>query len=147
MITLYWSNLRDGEFMNSMHKLYSQPLGYEYGMKLALLGKVIKSQQKLLQETHESILKKFGTLDTENVQKGVYKLNEATKDEYAKELEKLDAHSFEVKIGKLDASVLSEVVKFTAQDLMLLEPLLLPFAESTPVAAPSAQPVEASASH
>lgn len=128
MITLTWGNLRDREFMNSMGKLYAQPMGYEFGMRFALLGREIKKQQKLCDTTHEGILKKYGTPDAEKP--GVYKLAEATKDEYVKEMEKLDAHEFTVRISKFDASKLSEVVKFSPQDLMLLEPLLLPFESS-----------------
>lgn len=129
MITLTWGNLRDREFMASLGKLYAQPMGFDLGLNFALLGKEIKKQQKLCDTTHEGILKKFGTADLEKP--GVYKLADATREEYAEEMMKLDAHAFELKIPCFDAAKLSEVVKFSPQDLMLLEPLLRPLEAAT----------------
>lgn len=135
MITITWGNLRDQTFMQALGKLYSQPMGYESGLKFALIGKQIKNQQKLCDEVHEGILKKFGTADTEK--KGFYKLNEETKDQYAAEMKKLEATEFHVRVSKFNSLELSEVIKFSPQDLMILEPLFEPFEIPSDVGAPT----------
>ena len=149
MIKITWGNLRDREFMGALGKLYGQPMDYADGMKFALVGREIKKQQKLCDQVHEGLLKKFGTPDPEK--RGFYKLHEETKEEYAKEIEKLDATVFEVKVEKFNAQNLSKSIKFSPQDLMMLEPLLQPFelaSEATPLkAVPSEPQAEAPATH
>jgi hypothetical protein len=110
--------------MQSLGKLYSQPMGFDFGMRFALLGREIKKQQKLCDEVYLGILKKHGNTDPES--KDRYNIPEANREAYAAELKKLNEHSFDVKINRFDAAKLSEVIKFSPQDLMLLEPLLLP---------------------
>jgi hypothetical protein len=149
MIKITWGNLRDRDFMQSLGKLYGQPMGYLEGMKFALIGREIKKQQKLCDQVHEGLLKKFGTPDPEK--KGIYKLNEATIEDYKKEMEQLDATGFEVKVAKFDPAKLSEIVKFSPQDLMLLEPLFTPFevtGDAPPLkVVPGDNPVESPATH
>lgn len=125
MITLTWGNLRDFEFKASLGKLYAKPMGYSEGMRFALMGREIKKQQTLCDETHTGILKKYGIPDTEKP--GVFTIPEANRETYAKEMEKLDATKFEVRVNRFDALKLSETIEFSPQDLMLLEPILLPF--------------------
>lgn len=125
MITMTWGNLRDNEFVMSLEKLFGKGLGFENGVRLALLGQEIKAQRKLLTETHETILKKFGTPDKERP--GMYNIPENQREGYAEEMKKFEEHPFETKIKRFDALKLSESIDFTPQDLMLLEPLLLPF--------------------
>jgi hypothetical protein len=128
MIKLTWGNLRNSEFMQSLGKIYGQAMGFDVGMKLALLGREIKKQQKLCDETHLGILKKYGTEDEKKP--GFYQIKEEYRKEYAAEMEKLDAHDFSVKINRVDASKLAETVQFSPQDLMLLEPVFAPFDET-----------------
>jgi len=125
MIKLTWGNLRDRDFMTSLGKLYGQPLGYEYGSKLAIIGREVKKQEALCNETHLGLLKKYGTPDKEK--RGVFQLHDATREEFDAELKKMDAHEFTLTFGKFDAMKLEEACKFSPQDLMLLEPLLMPF--------------------
>lgn len=134
MIKITWGNLRDRDFMQSLGKLYGQPMDYADGMKFAIIGREIKKQQKLCDQVHEGLLKKYGTPDAEK--RGFFKLNEETKDEYTKEMEKLDATTFEVKVEKFNAQKLSGVIKFAPQDLMMLEPLFLPFETAGETASP-----------
>lgn len=141
MIKLTWGNLRDHDFMQAIGRLYGKPMGYGVGMAFALLGKEMKKQQKLCDTVHEGLLKKFGTADPEK--KGYYKLNEGTTAEYQAELEKLNATAFEVRVERFNSEKLSEVVEFSPQDWMILEPILTPFelpTEKTPLkAVPSNQ--------
>lgn len=127
MITLTWGNLRDRDFMESMGKLCGKPMSYEHGSKIALVGREMKKQQKLCNETHDSLLKKFGTPDEKKP--GVYTLHEVTRNEYAAEMTKLDAHEFTVNVNKIDASILNDAIELAPQDLILLEPLFLPLEE------------------
>jgi len=152
MITLTWGNIRDREFLNALGKLYANPMDFDMSLSFALMGKEIKSQEKLCNETHESLLKKYGTPD--KTRPGTYNLTEATRDEYASEMIKLDAHIFEIaKIKRFDAKALSTVMKFSPQDLMLLEPLMIPYkhTDDLPKLVPKGSPVteiqEAPASH
>lgn len=129
MIKLTWGNLRDTEFMRSLGKLFGQPMSYDYGCRFTLLGREIKKQQKLCDETHLGILKKYGTPDKEKT--GVYQLHDATREEYAEEMKKLDDHEFTVRVQKFDGQALSEIVKMSPQDLMLIEGILLPIDEES----------------
>lgn len=125
MLTMTWGNLRDREFMNSFGMLFAKPMGYDFGMRLALIGREVKKQQKLCDEVHLNILKKYGDEDKEKP--GVYSIREVTRKEYIEDMTKLDKTEFTVRVTKLDALKLSETVQFSPQDLLLLEPLLLPF--------------------
>lgn len=133
MITLTWGNVRDQNFMTSLGTVCAKPVGYDVGMKIALIGREIKKQQKLLDETHEGVLKKYGT--PIEGQPGRYNIKPETRKEYDAEMAKIDAHEFTVKVNKLDPKELSEQMgKLAPQDLILLEPLLKPL-EGTPLAA------------
>lgn len=125
MITITWGSLGDQEFLMSIHKLFGKGVGFDIGMRLALLGKEIKNQQKLRTETHEGILKKFGNADKDRP--GMYNIPPEKREAYTEEMKKLDAHTFETKIKRFEAQAVSSAVDFTPQDLMLLEPLFLPF--------------------
>lgn len=125
MITLTWGNLRNGEFRASLGKLYAKPMGYSEGMRFALLGKEIKKQQALCEETHAGMLKKYGTPDPERTD--VFSIPEANQAAYTTDMTKLDATTFTIKVSRFDALKLSESIEFSPQDLMLLEPILLPF--------------------
>lgn len=124
MIQLTWGHLLDRDFLTSVGKFYAQPMGYEFGMKFAMIGKEVKKQQKQCEEVHEGILKKFGEPDEKRP--GFYNIPEAKREIYAEEMKKLGLHKFEIRIEKIDAFKLSETMKLSPQDLMVLEPLLEP---------------------
>lgn len=117
MIKLTWGQLRDRDFMESMGNLFGIPTGYETGMKFSLLGREVKKQEKLCQETHMSILKKYGSPDKEKF--GHFKIHDATMAEFEKEIEKLNAHEFSVNINKISPSIIPDKA-LRGQDYMLL---------------------------
>lgn len=124
MIKLTWGNLRAQDFVNSFAKLAKKPMGYDIGSRLALIGNELQRQQKLLEETHEGLLKKFGSVDEKRP--GFYNLKPETRAEYDEEIKKLDAHEFKVRIKKFDAKQLCDSAQLTAEDMILLENILLP---------------------
>ncbi len=125
MITLTWGNLRDDNFMKHLGELCAKPLGYDCAMRFAIIGREVKKQKKLCVTTHESILKKLGTPDKEG--RGLFNIPDAKMTEYVSEMEKLDAHDFQISVSKFNAIKLSELTELTAEHLILLEPLFLPF--------------------
>lgn len=151
MIKLTWENVGDNNFMGSLAKLLEAPMGYDLGMRFALLGREIKKQKQLRGDTYDSILKKYGKPDKDK--RGTYNIPPDKIEEYNEELKKLDAHTFDVKLAKFDAKKLSGVIEILPQDIMLLEPILLPLdvaEESTPVyekAPTRPKPSEAAPNH
>jgi len=122
MIKITWGNLMDQEFMKSLGKLYGQPMDFANGSSLALLGRRIKKEQALCTEVRTAILKKFGTADEKNPT--LFNIKEDQRAACEAELIKHAENSFTVNIAKLNAQKLSENIKFSPQDLMLLEPVI-----------------------
>ena len=125
MIEITWGQLRHGDYMQSLAKLFAAPMGFEHAQKFVLMGREIKKQQTLADETHKKILEKVGTPDLEK--KGFFTIPEEAREEYAKEMEKFAGHKFTLRINKFEAEALAEAIKFSPQDLILLENILVPF--------------------
>lgn len=124
MVKLTWGNLRSADFMQSFTKLVKKPLGYDLGCRFALIGSEMQKQQKILQETHEGILKKYGSAD--EARPGFYNLKPESRVEYDAEIEKVDNHEFTVRIKKFDAKALCDIAQLSGEDLILLQDILLP---------------------
>lgn len=124
MVKLNWGKLRSPEFMQSFEKYYGKPMDYFTGSRFALVSKEIIKQQKLLSETHEGILKKFGKADEKR--KGSYNIPDDQQEAYGKEMEKLEAHEFSIKIAPFDAEKLASIAPLSPQDIHMLEPMLVP---------------------
>lgn len=122
MIHLTWGNLRDAGFGQALAKLNDKPMGLELGMRVAIIGREIKKQRELASETHAGILKKYGKPSPTSP--GNFDLNPETRSEYDEEMKKFDKQGFSVKVAKLAASFVNEVIPLTPQDLMALEPML-----------------------
>lgn len=121
MITITWGDLKSGDFIESLGKLCSKPCGFESGMKLAIVGKRVREQQRLYSEKHDSLLKKYGKPDDKSP--GNYKLEESTYSNYLDEVKVLSECAFQINIQKFDAAAMSEHFDFSAKDLIVLEPL------------------------
>jgi hypothetical protein len=122
MIKMTWGNLMDQEFMKSLGKLYGQPMDFANGASLALLGRRIKKEQSLCTEVRTAILKKYGTADEKNPT--LFNIKEDQRAACEVELTKHAENSFTINIAKLNAQKLSETIRFSPQDLMLLEPII-----------------------
>lgn len=141
MIKLTWGNLRDREFLTALGKLFAQPMGFDLSRDFVLIGKEIKVQQKMMDETHEKMLKKYGVADTER--KGFYNIPEgANREEYAEEIKKLEANTFKIRIKRFDPEEIAKLIQLSPQDFLFLEPLLLPIELPAEVEESTNQPVE-----
>ena len=127
MIELSWGNLKNNDFMMSLQKLFAAPMGFHNAQKFVLLGRAIKDQQAIVEATHKKILEKFGTPEENNP--GSFTIPEENRKGYGEEMEKLMKNKFKCRIKRVDASSLQDTVKFSPQDLLLLEDILLPLEE------------------
>ena len=125
MIKLTWSDINNEQFIETFRKIFQTPMNFELTQKTLLLGKAIKEQQVLRNETFDALLKTYGTPNKEVP--GSYDITQERRSEYATELSKLNAHEFSVRIKKLDALKITDFVKLSPQDLMAIEQIIQPF--------------------
>jgi hypothetical protein len=143
MIKLAFGNLRDPDFMQSLGKVCAKPIGMEFSMKLAIIGREVKKQQELQRECHIKILKMLGTPDP--VVQGrpqTYTIPDENMTKFEEEMKKMDRTEFTIKVNRMDALKMSEKIDFSPQDLMLLEPLILPFEMPTEVPVSALKPAQ-----
>ena len=59
MIKVTWGQLRHGDFMRSIQKVFAAPMDFKNAQKCVLLGREIKKQQELSEEAHKKLLEQY----------------------------------------------------------------------------------------
>lgn len=124
MITLTWGNLKNRDFCEAIDKVCNKPMGFELGQKFVLIGRELKKQDELMKETHLKLLKEFGKPDPDPKKRDQYTLNEATITQFEAEYKKLLAHSFDIRVSRIDATKLSEKIDLSPSEWLALDNLL-----------------------
>lgn len=142
MITLTWENLRDPEFINSLERLYRQPLPFQLIQKFVLIYKEVRAQQKLLEECHQKLLDSFGTPKKQDPKTppmmGIqYDIPPEKVKEFNDEWLKLLETKFKIRVSKLDSKKLSEKIDLSPKEWILLEAIFLPFEDEQKASAPN----------
>lgn len=122
MIKLTWGQIRDGDFIDALARVYRMKLPFETTLKLMFIGKRVDEERDLSNEMASKLRKTY--IEKVNIDgKDIEQVRPALKDEFLKAEREFAQHSFEINLAKIDMQALKNL-ELSAFELGKLSPIL-----------------------
>lgn len=122
MIKLTWGQIRDGDFIDALARVYRMKLPFETTLKLMFIGKRVDEERDLSNEMASKLRKTY--IEKVSIDgKDIEQVRPALKDEFLKAEREFAQHSFEINLAKIDMQALKNL-ELSAFELGKLSPIL-----------------------